>query len=87
MSLSHLRGRGQITIPAHFRKQLHLGENDPVNMILIGETVIITPYQAQGEKLAKKFERVLKKDQISFEDLLADLKRIRRDHTREKYGR
>jgi len=86
MALSRIRGRGQVTIPAEFRKHLRLQDNDPVNLILIGETVIMTPYQAQGERLAKKMERAAKKESISLDDLLKDLKSIRKEHNREKYG-
>ena len=86
MSIARVRGRGQVTIPVSFRKQLHLEEDAAVNMVLIGQTVVMAPYEARGEKLAKKFERDMKKNAISFEDLLKDLKQIRRENNRQRYG-
>ena len=86
MSISRVRGRGQVTIPASFRKQLHLEDDSAVNMVLIGQTVVISPYEARGEKLAKKFEREMKKKSISFEDVLKDLKAARRENNRLRYG-
>ncbi|MBI3293020.1 MAG: AbrB/MazE/SpoVT family DNA-binding domain-containing protein [Elusimicrobia bacterium] len=86
MALLRIRGRGQVTIPAQYRKLLHLEEDAPVNLVLIGETLVITPYRTRGEELAKKFEKAMKRESLSFEDLLNDLKRIRKEHTQTKYG-
>jgi len=86
MSIAHIRGRGQVTIPASFRKQLRLEDDAAVNMILIGQTVVMSPFEARGEKLAKKIEREMKKTSISFESLLKDLKAIRKENNRQRYG-
>ena len=86
MSIARIRGRGQVTIPASFRKQLHLEDDAAVTMILIGQTVVMASYEARGEKLAKKFEREMKRKSISFEDLLKDLKQTRRENNRQRYG-
>jgi len=86
MSIARVRGRGQVTIPASFRKQLHLEEDAAVNMILIGNTVVMAPYEARGEKLAKKFEREMRKKSVSFEGLLRELKEIRRENNQRRYG-
>ena len=43
MSISRIRGRGQVTIPASFRKQLHLEDDAAVSMVLIGQTVVMSP--------------------------------------------
>ncbi len=86
MSIARIRGRGQVTIPAAFRKQLHLEDDAAVNMILIGQTVIMAPYEAKGEKLAKKFEREAKKRSLTLDDVLKDLKQVRRENNRQRYG-
>ena len=86
MSIARVRGRGQVTIPVSFRKQLHLDEDATVNLVLIGQTVVMAPYEARGEKLAKKFERDAKRKNISLEDLLKDLRQIRRDNNHQRYG-
>ncbi len=86
MSIVRVRERGQLTIPASFRRQLHLEDDAAVSMILIGQTVVIAPFEAQGEKLAKKFEREMKKKAMSFEDLLKGLKETRRENSRQRYG-
>jgi bifunctional DNA-binding transcriptional regulator/antitoxin component of YhaV-PrlF toxin-antitoxin module len=86
MSIAHLRGRGQITLPASFRRQLQLEDDAALSLILIGQTVVMTPYEARGEKLAKKFEREMKKKSLTLEDVLKDLKAIRRENNRQRYG-
>ena len=86
MSLTRIRERGQVTIPASYRKQLHMEDNAPVNMVLIGKTVVITPHRIAGDVLAKKFEKAMIKQELSLADLLKDLKKIRKERNKDKYG-
>jgi bifunctional DNA-binding transcriptional regulator/antitoxin component of YhaV-PrlF toxin-antitoxin module len=86
MPLTRIWSKGQVTIPAQYRAMLHLEENMMLNTALIGETIVLSPHHIQGEKLAKKFEKEMKKKDLSLNDLLTDLRAIRHDHTKEKYG-
>lgn len=86
MSLTRVWSKGQVTIPAQFREQLHLEENMLINVAIIGGTLILTPQKMDGEKLAKKFEKEMKRKDISLNDLLKDLKAVRKEHNKEKYG-
>ena len=53
---------------------------------MLGEALVMVPFKTEGTKLAKKFEKEMKKQNISFEDLLSDLKEIRKKTNKEKYG-
>ena len=86
MALTRVRERGQVTIPASYRKQLHMEDNAPVNMVLIGQSVVISPHRTVGDVLAKKFEKEMTKQELSLGDLLKDLKKIRKERNKVKYG-
>ena len=86
MALTHVWSKGQVTIPVEFRKRLHLEDNTPLSVVMVGEALVLVPYKTEGAKLAKKFEKEMKKQNLSFEDLLSDLKEIRKKANKEKYG-
>jgi len=86
MALTHVWSKGQITIPVEFRKRLHLEDNTPLSVVMLGEALVLVPFRTEGANLAKKFEKAMKKKGLSFEDLLSDLKDIRKKTNREKYG-
>ena len=86
MPLTHVWSKGQVTIPAEFRKRLHLEENTPLTVVLLGEALVMVPFRTEGTKLAKRFEKEMKKKKISFDDLLSDLKELRKKTNKERYG-
>ncbi len=86
MALTHVWSKGQVTIPVEFRKRHRLEDNTPLSVVMVGEALVLVPYKTEGAKLAKKFEKEMKKQNLSFEDLLSDLKDIRKKTNKEKYG-
>ena len=86
MSLTHVWSKGQVTIPSEFRKHLHLEENTPIHILMIGESVVITPHKIKGDSIAKKFQKEMKQKHIRFKDLIADLKYLRRQTNKDLYG-
>jgi AbrB family looped-hinge helix DNA binding protein len=85
MALTRVWSRGQVTIPARFRRELHLEENTPIKVVRIGRSLILAR-QGMVDSVSKKFEREVKKNAISFDDLLKDLKKTRKEINRQKYG-
>jgi AbrB family looped-hinge helix DNA binding protein len=86
MSIVKLRERGQLTIPSKYRKDLNLEENDALNVIKVGDVLILTSKRMAGDKLTKEFEKTMKKKGISLDDLLDDLKEQRKKYNKETYG-
>jgi AbrB family looped-hinge helix DNA binding protein len=43
MATTNLRSKGQITIPAHIRKAVHLEEGDPVEVELVADGILLRP--------------------------------------------
>jgi len=79
--------RGQLTIPAALRKELHLEEETALNVVKVGDALILTAKRLAGDRLAKKAEKEMKKAGLGLDDLLKDLEKQRARYTRERYGR
>jgi AbrB family looped-hinge helix DNA binding protein len=79
--------RGQITIPKGFRTDLEISDDTILNMVRLGNSIIITPKSLKFPRLAKEFQAIMKEENISEEDLLTALKEARREIFKEKYGK
>jgi AbrB family looped-hinge helix DNA binding protein len=79
-------GRGQLTIPASIRKELHLHEDATLTIVKVGDVLVLTPRMLVGDAVAKKAARAMKKAGLRLSDLLADLDRQRDRYNRERYG-
>ena len=86
MAVVKVWGRGQLTIPATLRKELHLDEETTLNVVKVGDALILTPKKILGDALAKKAQREMKKADLTLEDLLKDLEKQRERYNRERYG-
>ena len=86
MPIVKVRERGQLTIPVEYRKDLGLEENDALNLIKVGDMLILTQKRLAGDIVALKMEKAMKNKKITLDDLLKDLKRQRKRYTKEVYG-
>ena len=87
MAIIKIRERGQITIPAGYRKDLGLEENEALNLTKIGDALVLTHKRLAGDAVSKKMEMSMKKKSLSLNDLLEDLKVQRSRYVKEVYGR
>ncbi len=76
--VTRLRGKGQVTIPVSVRMALKLSENDLLSVAKVGDAIVLSPQPSTFEAVARKFSARAKKDGISLEMLLKDLKQLRR---------
>lgn len=86
MAVVKVWGRGQLTIPASLRKELHLNEETTLSIVKVGDALVLTPKKLTSDKLAKKAEKELKKSRLSLNDLLKDLEKQRSRYYKETYG-
>lgn len=87
MSIVKIRGRGQLTIPYEYRKELGLGENDILNIIKTGDVLILTPKILAGDTVSKKFEKAIKKEGITLQVLLKELREQRAGYAKGSRGK
>ena len=76
--LVKLRSRGQLTIPQEMRDALQIDERTGLNILQVGKVLIMTPRRLERVSLAKEIEKELKKEGLSLEDLISDLKTQRK---------
>jgi AbrB family looped-hinge helix DNA binding protein len=86
MPTVRIRERGQVTIPAEYRKDLGLEENDTVNIIKADDALILTRKKLAGDTVAGKFEKAMKKKGMTLDSLLEELRKQRAKYGRETYG-
>lgn len=86
MAVVKMWGRGQLTIPASVRKELHLDEETALNIVKVGDALLLTQKRLAGDTLATKAQKEMEKAGLSLEDLLEDLQRQRERYNREYFG-
>jgi len=82
-----VRIRGQITIPQDIREDLNLDEQTMVNIFRVGRVVLVTPKRLERASLARKVEGEMKREGLTLEALLSDLKSQRKRYLEEAYSK
>ena len=68
-----VRDRGQVTLPKALRDALEIETGDRVRAVQIGGAIVLTPQRLELDALRKEFRRLMKKRQVTPDDLLRDL--------------
>ena len=83
--LVRIRSRGQLTLPQDLREALNLDEESGLNVFRVGKVLLMTPKRLQRASLASEVEREMKREGLTLEDLLKDLKGQRKCYLAETY--
>jgi bifunctional DNA-binding transcriptional regulator/antitoxin component of YhaV-PrlF toxin-antitoxin module len=83
--LVRIRSRGQLTLPQDLREALNLDEESGLNVFRVGKVLLMTPKRLQRASLALEVEREMKREGLTLEDLLKDLKGQRKRYLAETY--
>lgn len=87
MPVVKLRERGQLTIPYEYRKDLGLGKEDVLNVLKVGDVLILVPRQLSGDALSRKIETTMKKKGLTLDNLLSNLREQRKRYSKETYAK
>ncbi len=87
MPVVKLRERGQLTIPYEYRKELGLGKEDILNVLKIGDVLILVPRQLAGDVISRKIESEMKKKGLTLDNLLKNLREQRKRYSKETYAK
>ena len=77
--VTRMRGKGQVTIPANIREALHLSENSILSVTKVGDGILIFPRSSLFEQVSAEFRREADKKGITLDELLEDLRKIRKE--------
>lgn len=87
MEMSRMSSKGQVTIPKSVRERLNLKEGDKVAFIEENGKITITKASTLSfNRLANEIARMAEEKGITEEDLLKDLKRVRKELWNERYS-
>lgn len=74
---TRLRDKGQITLPADIRQSLKLSKDDVLSVAKVGNAILLSPQPSTFEAIAGRFSARAKKESITLEELLKDLRKLR----------
>jgi len=74
-----MREKGQITIPSSIRESLHLSKDSILSVTKVGDGILITPGPSKFDAFASEFRKEADKKGITLDDLLKDLRKIRKE--------
>lgn len=77
--VTRMREKGQVTIPMDIRESLHLSKDSLLSVVKVGDGILLTPRPSVFESASEKFSKLAKQKGISLEELLKDLKKIRKE--------
>jgi AbrB family looped-hinge helix DNA binding protein len=83
---SHIRDRGQLTIPKEVREKGALYDGEAVTIIPIGDSILVTPRKLGLEEARREIRKIMKDSGVTLEDLLEGLERERKKLFEETYG-
>jgi AbrB family looped-hinge helix DNA binding protein len=79
--------QGQIVIPKDVLNSLQVNEGQTLNLLQIGELVLLVPKQPQETSLAKSFISLMAVNNVSLNDLVEGLQQERQAIWQERQGR
>lgn len=82
-----MQKQGQIVIPKDVLNSLQVNEGQTLNLLQIGELVLLVPKQPQVTSLAKSFISLMAVNNVSLNDLLEGLQQERQAIWQERQGR
>lgn len=80
---TEIRARGQLTIPKKLREMTHMEEDERVQIIPVGDSLIITPRSLELDEARRQIKKMLRKSGLSIEKLLDGLAEERETLNRE----
>lgn len=83
---SHIRERGQLTIPKEVREEGALCDGEAVTIIPVGDSILVTPKKMGLEEARREIRKIMKNAGVSLEDLLEGLEEERTKLAEETYG-
>jgi AbrB family looped-hinge helix DNA binding protein len=82
MASVRVREKGQMTLPNTLRREMGWSSGNLVSAVKVGDSILLVPKPVLGDALARKATRAMKTRKITLQDLLGELKKIRKDYKR-----
>ncbi len=83
---SHIRERGQLTIPKEIRERGSLSDGETVTIIPVGDAILVSPQKLGLEEARREIRKLMKRTGVTAEELLEGLREARAKLHEETYG-
>jgi AbrB family looped-hinge helix DNA binding protein len=85
-NMALVQEKGQVTIPASFRRKYGIDKGDYVAFVDTGEGILITRREVVATELMDEIGRLLSEKGITLEELMESGAKIREEIVGERYG-
>jgi AbrB family looped-hinge helix DNA binding protein len=83
---SHIRERGQLTIPKKVRESGALKDGEAVSIIPVGDSILVTPKKLGLEEARRAIRKIMKDSGVTLEDLMEGIEKEGERLSEETYG-
>ena len=86
LALARLSEKGQLTIPAEYRRAHQLERDSALVLVEIGDALVLVPHDEALATVTAHLEAALKGAGVSTEDLISAAEEARAEIVREEFG-
>jgi AbrB family looped-hinge helix DNA binding protein len=86
VSITRLGAKGQLTIPAEYRRALALSGDAAMVIVQVGDALVIVPQDEALETVTQRLEARMQSAGSDVEDLMAAAAEARAEIVREEFG-
>jgi bifunctional DNA-binding transcriptional regulator/antitoxin component of YhaV-PrlF toxin-antitoxin module len=86
LSIVRLSEKGQLTIPAEYRREHDLERDSTLAVIQLGEALILAPIDEMLTAITERMEAAMRGAGITVEELMEDTLVARAEIAREEFG-
>jgi bifunctional DNA-binding transcriptional regulator/antitoxin component of YhaV-PrlF toxin-antitoxin module len=86
LSLARLSEKGQLTIPANYRRTHQLERNSTLVLVEVGDVLVLVPHNEALSEVTARLEAALKGAGIGTDDLIKGAADARAEIVREEFG-
>jgi bifunctional DNA-binding transcriptional regulator/antitoxin component of YhaV-PrlF toxin-antitoxin module len=85
-SVERLGDKGQLTIPAEYRRALALGDDASLVIMQVGEALVIAPYDEALTEATARLEAAMDAAHSNVDDLIRASEKARAEMVHEEFG-
>jgi bifunctional DNA-binding transcriptional regulator/antitoxin component of YhaV-PrlF toxin-antitoxin module len=86
LTIARLSEKGQLTIPAEYRRLHELGRDSMLALIQIGDALALVPLDEALEQITERLASAMRGAGVSVDDLVSEAQAARAEIVREEFG-
>jgi bifunctional DNA-binding transcriptional regulator/antitoxin component of YhaV-PrlF toxin-antitoxin module len=86
ISIARLSEKGQLTIPAEYRREHDLERDSTLALITLGDALVLAPIDEVLARITERMEAAMRGAGVAVEDLVEEALTARAEIVREEFG-